>query len=60
MCDVVSAGLSANAQAIVNAWRDKQPLDADIDCHFYSEEELAKPKFQLKQMTFDEVYQTER
>lgn len=49
-----------NAQAIINAWRDKTSLPAGIDCHYYEESELKPTESQQEQLTLDEVYKTER
>lgn len=55
-----SREVNPNAKAIINAWRDKKPLEKGIVCVDYEdfiEEEL---KSHWDQMTFDEVYKTER
>lgn len=51
---------NTNARAIINAWRDKQPLTEGIDCCPVYEIDEKPDKNQEKQLSFDEVYKIER
>jgi len=51
---------SSNARAILNAWKDKQPLEADIDCNPINHTGDIPDGVPPEQLVFDEVYKPER
>lgn len=51
---------SPNARAILNAWKDKQPLEAGIDCNPINYTGDIPDGVPPEQLVFDEVYKQER
>lgn len=47
-----------NARAILNAWKDKQPLEAGIQCYGHPAEPFKSWSERHPQLTFDEVYKS--
>lgn len=49
-----------NARAILNAWKDKKPLEAGIDCCRVDDTNDVPDGIPEEQLVFDEIYSTER